>query len=108
MTLILAFLAAHLGGVLTVAGGVAAVVVAWFHGKSTGTAQATQAAAGQVVTAQAATQVAQMQAADAQSQAAAVQAGADATAARASIDTNVSAVTTQEVRNELSNDWTRK
>ncbi|WLE60275.1 hypothetical protein GIY62_06350 [Burkholderia plantarii] len=108
MSLILAFLAAHLGGVLTVLGGLGAVLAAWLHGKSTGTKQAAQAAAGQVAQAQAATQVAQSQTADAQAQAAAVQAGADATAARASIDNDVSAAPAQEVRNELQNDWTRR
>jgi len=65
MTLILAFLTAHLGAVLTGACGVVAVVVAWFHGKSTGTAQASD----QVKVAQTETQVAQMDAADAKADA---------------------------------------
>ncbi len=107
MSIIVAFLAAHLGGVLTALGGLVAVGVAWFHGKSTGTQQAEQKAAGQVATAQAAAQAAQSQTADAQAQAAAVQAGADATAARAAIDNDVSAKPAQEVRDELA-DWTRK
>ncbi|KAF1062771.1 hypothetical protein DX980_07265 [Burkholderia gladioli] len=108
MTLIAAFLAAHLGGVLTVLGGLGAIVGAWWHGKSTGTKQATQAAAGQIAQAQAAAQAAQSQTADAQAAAAAMQSGADAAAARASIDNDVSAKPAQEVRDELANDWTRR
>ncbi|WP_186155106.1 hypothetical protein [Burkholderia gladioli] len=108
MSIIIAFIVAHLGGVLTVLGGLVAVGVAWFHGKSTGSAQAAQAAAGQVATAQAAAQSAQSQTADAQAQTAAVRAGADAVAARAAIDNDVSAKPAQEVRNELQNDWTRR
>ncbi|WP_186115431.1 hypothetical protein [Burkholderia gladioli] len=108
MTLIIAFLAAHLGGVITVLGGLGAVIAAWMHGKSTGTKQATQAAACQIAQAQAATQAAQSQTADAQATAAAVQAGADAVAARAEIDNDVSAKPAQEVRDELANDWTRR
>ncbi|MCR1769073.1 hypothetical protein B7760_02009 [Burkholderia glumae] len=106
MNIILAFLAAHLGGILTVLGGIGAIFAAWLHGKSAGTRQATQAAAGEIAQAQAATQVARSQVADAQAQAAAVQAGADAAAARAVIDNDVSAGTAQEVRDELSG-WTK-
>ncbi|MEK6418415.1 MAG: hypothetical protein V4801_02345 [Burkholderia gladioli] len=107
MTLILAFLAAHLGAVITVLGGLGAVIAAWLHGKSTGTQQAEQKAAGQIAQAQAATVAAQSQTADAQATAVAVQAGADAAAARAAIDNDVSAKPAQEVRDELA-DWTRK
>ncbi|WP_186188336.1 hypothetical protein [Burkholderia gladioli] len=108
MTLIAAFIAAHLGGVFAVLGGLGAVIAAWWHGKSTGTKRATQVAAGQIAQAQAATQAAQSQAADAQAAAAGVQAGADAIAARAGIDNDVSAKPAQEVRDELANDWTRR
>ncbi|WP_186250294.1 hypothetical protein [Burkholderia gladioli] len=107
MTLIAAFLAAHLGGVLTVLGGLGAIVAAWWHGKSTGTKQATQVAAGQIAQAQAATQAAQSQTADAQAAAAAMQSGVDAAAARASIDNDVAAMPAKEVNDELRNDWTR-
>ncbi|WP_186137976.1 hypothetical protein [Burkholderia gladioli] len=106
MTLIAAFLAAHLGGVLTVLGGLGAIVAAWWHGKSTGTKQATQAAAGQIAQAQAATQAAQSQTADAQAAAAAAQAGTDAASARAGIDNDVAAMPAQEIRDELKS-WTK-
>ncbi|MCM2537730.1 hypothetical protein NDN94_07795 [Burkholderia glumae] len=106
MTLIATFLAAHLGGVLAVLGGLGAVIAAWWHGKSTGTKQATQAAAGQIAQAQAATQAAQSQTADAQAAATAAQAGADAAASRAGIDNDVAAMPAKEVRDEL-NVWTK-
>ncbi|WP_052142670.1 hypothetical protein [Burkholderia gladioli] len=107
MTLIAAFIAAHLGGVLAVLGGLGAVIAAWWHGKSTGTKQATEAAAGQIAQAQAATQAAQSQAADAQAAAAAAQAGTDAAATRDTIDNDVAAMPAKEVNDELRNDWTR-
>ncbi|WP_186019664.1 hypothetical protein [Burkholderia gladioli] len=106
MTLIAAFFAAHLGGLLTVLGGLGAIVAAWWHGKSTGAKQATQAAAGQIAQARADTQAAQSQAADAQAAAAAAQAGTDAASARAGIDNDVAAMPAQEVRDELK-DWTK-
>ncbi|WP_186152457.1 hypothetical protein [Burkholderia gladioli] len=107
MTLIAAFIAAHLGGILALLGGVAAAAGAWLHGKSTGAKQATQAAAGQIAEAHAATQAAQSQAADAQAAATAAQAGTDASAARAAIDNDVAGMPAQEVRDELHNNWTR-
>ncbi|PRE78295.1 hypothetical protein [Burkholderia gladioli] len=107
MTLIAAFIAAHLGGILALLGGVAAAAGAWLHGKSTGAKQATQAAAGQIAEAHAATQAAQSQAADAQAAATAAQAGTDASAARAAIDNDVAGMPAQEVRDELRNNWTR-
>ncbi|MCM2492706.1 hypothetical protein ACVCIH_05975 [Burkholderia glumae] len=107
MTLIAAFIAAHLGGVLAVLGGLGAVIAAWWHGKSTGTKQAAQVAAGQIAQARADTQAAQSQAADAQAAAAAAQAGTDAAAARTQIDNDVAALPAKEVNDELRNDWTR-
>lgn len=65
MTLVLAFIAAHIGTVLAGAGGLVAIIAAWFHGKSTGTAQA----ASQVKVAQTEVQVAQMSEADAKANA---------------------------------------
>lgn len=65
MTLILAFVAAHLGAFATGFVGFALAVLAWFHGKSTGNAQA----ADNVKVAQTQTQVAQMDAADAKADA---------------------------------------
>lgn len=107
MTLIATFLAAHLGGALTVLGGLGAIIAAWWHGKSTGAKQATQAAAGEVAQAQAATQAAQSQTADAQAAAAAAAAGTDAAAARTQIDNDVAAMPAKDVNDELRNDWTR-
>ncbi|WP_124076346.1 hypothetical protein [Burkholderia gladioli] len=107
MTLIAAFIAAHLGGILALLGGVAAAAGAWLHGKSTGAKQATQAAAGQIAEAHAATQAAQSQAADAQAAATAAQAGTDASTARAAIDNDVAGMPAQEVRDALD-PWTRR
>ncbi|USS42740.1 hypothetical protein NFI99_11200 [Burkholderia glumae] len=106
MSIIFAFVTAHLGGVLTVLGGLGAIVAAWLRGKSAGSKQATQAAAGEIAQAQAATRAAQSQTADAQATAAAMQAGADAAASRAAIDNDVSANPAQEVRDELKG-WTK-
>ncbi|MFY4697911.1 hypothetical protein [Burkholderia glumae] len=107
MTLIAAFVAAHLGGILALLGGLAAAAGAWLHGKSTGAKQATQVAAGQIAEARAAAQAAQSQTADAQAAASAAQAGTDASAARAAIDNDVAGMPAQEVRDELRNNWTR-
>ncbi|WP_186057586.1 hypothetical protein [Burkholderia gladioli] len=107
MTLIAAFIAAHLGGILALLGGVAAAAGAWLHGKSTGAKQATQAAAGQIAEAHAATQAAQSQAADAQAAATAAQAGTDASAARAAMDNDVAGMPAKEVRDALD-PWTRR
>lgn len=56
MTLILAFVAAHLGVFATGLAGLFVSVLTWFHGKSTGTQQA----ASQVHAAEVETQIAQM------------------------------------------------
>ena len=65
MSIVLAFIVAHLGAVITAGGALVAVIAAWFHGKSTGTAQANDAAKAAIGAAQSQTVAAQQQAAQA-------------------------------------------
>jgi hypothetical protein len=87
MTLIITFIVAHLGAFATAGGALIAVVVAWFHGNSTGKAKAQDEAKAAIGAAQSQTAVAQQQAAqsaadteEAQKTVAAVQVAAQAQA----------------------------
>jgi flagellar biosynthesis component FlhA len=63
MTLIIAFIVAHLGVIATAGGALAAIVAAWLHGKSTGTTKAQDEAKAAIGAAQSQAQTAQQQAA---------------------------------------------
>lgn len=88
-------------GVLIAAGG---VLAAWVKSKA---ADTTKAQAAQSV-AEAQKQVAQSDASNAQANAEAQKAGSAAAAARTDIDNQITAQPTDEVRNELAQNWTRK
>jgi hypothetical protein len=85
-------------------GAICALIATLFARKTiqTATAQADAAKA------QAGQQVAVQQVAETQANADAQKAGSDAAAARTDIDNTLAAKPTDEVRNELLQDWTRK
>jgi hypothetical protein len=113
MTLILSLLSS--AGVLKWLGiGVAALVAlvgAWFHGRSTGTAAGIATAQAQdsatIAQAQTGQQVAQAQADAAQADAQAAQAHTDAVQTAQKVSTAVDQLTPEQVKNELDNNWSR-
>lgn len=102
MSIVIAFIVAHIGAILGGLGTLGAAVWAMFERKG---AQTVKAQAAESV-AQAQQQVAQVQTSEAQANEDAQKAGSDATAARAQIDNDTAAESPKEVRDELQN-WTR-
>lgn len=103
MTLIITFLVAHLGVILTGLGSVAALFGVWFHGKSTGVAQATDAAKAAIGAAQSQTVAAQQQAAQAVGDAEEAQKTVTAVRVAAQAQTDAHAMTSEQLDAEAAN-----